>query len=117
VEIREGQLTDRRRSTDEVVARWKVEFTANCAQAAADPVPVDRRSHAASDGERNARWKYGRVGAMNAPDRPGNPSATMGPETLEVATGTKCVDQADSLWRPLARRFFRIARPARVLIR
>lgn len=36
---------------------------------------------------------------------------------LEDRTALDTADQALSLWRPLARRFFKMARPARVLMR
>jgi hypothetical protein len=44
-------------------------------------------------------------------------AVALGPEAAEDGTLMDAADQADSRWRPLARRDFRIARPARVLMR
>lgn len=43
--------------------------------------------------------------------------ATFSAHALKSRSALDAADQAESLWRPFARRDFKIARPARVLIR
>lgn len=73
----------------------------------------------ATQGVRHTRrcdgaWRIENVGA---PQHSGPSAPPLGGDARKRAALSDAPDQAESLWRPLARRDFKMSRPARVLIR
>src|SRR5438093_1337145 len=86
------------------------------AQAPPDPVADHGMAGLPPDRERNARWCVGAV--MDEPERHRAGPATPGPgQGLEGRTIANAPDQAESRFRPRARRSRSTARPPRVRIR
>lgn len=88
-------------------------FTKLTAQAiAAHGRPVASRQRVAHLGSREGRIEHHGARQWSRTD-----VAAFRANALEYRTALDTADQALSLWRPLARRFFKMARPARVLMR
>ena len=88
-------------------------FTKLTAQAiAAHGRPVASRQRVAHLGCRKRRIEHHGARQWTRTDM-----ATLRADALKGRTALDTADQALSLWRPLARRFFKMARPARVLMR
>ncbi len=71
----------------------------------------------ATDGEGHLRWNHLGIGNERAPQRIDPHADAVSPKADECVALADPVDQADRRARPLARRDFSTARPARVLMR
>lgn len=118
-------LGQRRLGADQVGARWEGagvtgELPEHRPQTPAELVASHRGARSAPDGEGHLRRTgfdpRGTRGQVQDADRTG-PTASTTTERGEGAALPDAMDQADSRWRPLARRDFTIERPARSLIR
>ena len=88
-------------------------------QLPAHTVAYDGGTERATQGVRHTRrcdgaWRIENVGA---PQHSGPSAPPLGGDARKRAALSDAPDQAESLWRPLARRDFKMSRPARVLIR
>lgn len=88
-------------------------------QLPAHTVAYDGGTERATQGVRHTRrcdgaWRIENVGA---PQHSGPSAPPLGGNARKRAALSDAPDQAESLWRPLARRDFKMSRPARVLIR
>ena len=80
-------------------------------------IALDGRPGGATDGERHLRWNHLGIGNERAPERLDPHTDAVSPKADECVALADPVDQADRRARPLARRDFSTARPARVLMR
>lgn len=80
-------------------------------------IALDGRPGGAADGEGHLRWNHLGIGNERAPERIDPHTDAISPEADECVAFANPVDQADRRARPLARRDFSTARPARVLMR
>lgn len=85
----------------------------------ANTVAYDGGPERATEGVRHTRRCDGawRIEDVGAPQHSGPSAPPLGGDARKRAALSDAPDQAESLWRPLARRDFKMSRPARVLIR
>jgi len=112
---------DGRTSAHQIPARWEWLIVWQARHQGAEPPPHlvadDGRAHGAADRKRHAGWRRGGIGKKGAPQHSGSGTETVLRQARKDAPLPDAPDQADSLARPLSRRDFNTARPARVLIR
>jgi len=103
---------------DEVTTRCQVfrELAEKRSQAPANPIAHYRCSHMAAECERHTRLVQAAVGRKSHPQQLAV-EATTAAQRCEVGPAAARIDQALSRCRPLRRRAFTIARPARVDMR
>ena len=97
--------------------RWHVAVAKYCSKPSTQQVALDGRPGGATDGEGHLRWNHLGIGNERAPERIDPHTDAVSPEADECVAFADPVDQADRRARPLARRDFSTARPARVLMR
>lgn len=103
--------------TKQIQAGRQRGLTEKFAQAAADAIPRDRRADRTPDGESHLRHSTRGIREHHAPDHTATNTCSLLAQAPEVVTTVQSVDQADKRWRPLRRRAFSTARPARVDMR
>ena len=110
-------------SAEEVVACWQLAAEGRRAQhdpqLASYTIANHGRSERATERERHPRRRRAvwRIEEVGAPQHSGPSAPTIGRDAREGAALSDAPDQADRRCRPLARRAFNTARPARVLMR
>ena len=104
-------------ASDQVQPRRQVEFAQNRARSPPEAVAGHRIAHGSVDRKRHLYGGRRRVQEVSSPEGLDSHSATAAAQPLEVGASVNPTDQADKRARPLARRDFNTARPARVLIR
>jgi hypothetical protein len=102
---------------DEQESRGHIAVAKHGPQPSAQPIALDGRPGGATDGEGHLRWNHLGIGNERAPERIDPHTDAVSPEAKECVAFANPVDQADRRARPLARRDFSTARPARVLMR
>jgi hypothetical protein len=119
---RRGHLVERlfargNTGAEEVQAGRHVGICEQGAQSTTESISSHGWSDGATDGERHpGRHQIG-IEDERTPQRIGPYALAVAPEADEGVAFADPVDQADSRARPLARRDFNTARPARVLMR
>ena len=88
-----------------------------CPNLASQSIANDRGSDGATECIGHPRWRCNGIEEIRAPQDSGPGSPALAGQARERAAFPDTPDQADRLCRPLARRAFNTARPARVLIR
>ena len=86
-------------------------------QLSSQPIADDSWSDGATERVGHPRGHCRRIGNVRAPQNSGPSSPALTSQARKRAAFPDAPDQADRLCRPLARRDFSTARPARVLIR
>jgi hypothetical protein len=104
-------------SADEVQPRRDVALGQNRTEAPTEAISRHGGTDGATDGERHLRGNQVGIEDERTPQRIGPDPDSIAPEADEGVAFADPVDQAESRARPLARRDFSTARPARVLIR
>ena len=104
-------------SADEVEPRWDIACRQHGTKLTTQPIPTYGGTDGATDGERHLRRYQVGIGNERTPQRIGPDSNTVAPEADEGVAFADPVDQAERRARPLDRRDFNTARPARVLMR
>ena len=102
---------------DQVDPWWNVGIGQQCPKSPTQSIAGYRWSQRATYRERHTRRLYVGVGDRGAPQRVDPYTDTFSPEADKCVSLADPIDQAERRARPLARRDFRTARPARVLIR
>ena len=102
---------------DQVDPWWNVEICQQRPKATAQSIAGYRRPQCATYREGHTRRLYVGVGDRGAPQWVDPNTNTFSPEADECVSLADPIDQAERRARPLARRDFRTARPARVLMR
>ena len=102
---------------DEIDPRWNVACGQHGTKTTTKTIPAHGGTDGATDGERHLRRYQVGIGNERTPQRIGPDSNTVTPEADESVAFADPVDQAERRARPLARRDFNTARPARVLMR
>ncbi|MEY4360728.1 MAG: hypothetical protein RL391_34 [Actinomycetota bacterium] len=118
-ERRKRQVAVRAVHTHEEHSRAEFVFSGSedGAQLPAEPVAADSRAERTPNGEGNGRAGEGGVKKHDAPQIPTANTCSLAAEALKLVGAVEASDQAESRWRPLRRRAFRTARPARVDMR
>ena len=110
-----------RRGTDQVVAGHEGRASRfrgdESPEPPAHPVPHHGTADRTTDGVRDTRRRRRRVVHPGTPEHTMPETPSLGPEAVKYCTLPDPTGQADSRSRPFARRDFKMARPARVLIR
>ncbi len=110
-------------TAEQILARWQLPAGSRRAQHGpqlpAHTIANDGGSERATERERHPRRRRAcwRIEEVGAPQHSGPSAPTIGRDAREGAALSDAPDQADSRCRPLARRAFKTARPARVLMR
>lgn len=102
---------------DEIQARWNVAGCQHRTKPTSKPIATHGRPDGATDGECHLRGYQVGIGDERTPQRIGPDSDPVAPKADEGLAFADPVDQADRRARPLSRRDFSTARPARVLMR
>jgi hypothetical protein len=104
-------------TTDQVQTRREGQLLQNCTRAPPKTVADDRVAHGAIDSERHLGSVQRGIDQMRTPKGFNSHSTTITTKPQKILPCTNPTDQADRRARPLSRRDFRTARPARVLMR
>ena len=113
----ERQFARRRGASDQVQTVDEIQFGHERAKTTPQTIADHRIAHGSVDRERHLSGVRRRIGKVRTPEGLDPYPATTAAEPLEVVSGLDPTDQADRRARPLSRRDFNTARPARVLIR
>ena len=113
-----GHCRRRRAHADEITARRQIgrDLAKHCSQTSPDPIALHRSSPAAAQRECHARPPEAAIGRERHPQQLAVESTTAA-QCGKVGPAAARIDQALSRCRPLRRRAFTIARPARVDMR
>ncbi len=117
LELGERTFGGARACADQKETRWHFAAAKYRPQPSAKKIALHGRPRGATDCEGHLRWNHLGIGNERAPERVDPQPDTVPPEADESVAFADPVDQADRRVRPLARRDFSTARPARVLMR
>ena len=117
VQFYERVFARRQPRADQVQPRRYVAGRQHRTETSTQTISLDGRADGATDRERHLRGHQVGIEDERTPQRIGPDPNPVTPEADEGIAFADPVDQADRRVRPLARRDFSTARPARVLIR
>jgi hypothetical protein len=104
-------------AADQQQAGWQLERRQDRTQPTPQAIAGHRRTEGARQCERHQRGRCGRIGTPGTPESGAADPCALALQAQERVSAADPTDQADRRARPLARRLFSTARPARVDIR